>query len=106
MEFYCHLSQLLLNDGVFAKESTIACCDVWSLHVDDENADTSVFFGSIGVCSNSNPAVVSLTGKADEGFLSVYSEVITVCHSVGLQRGEVGARLRLGIRQAKHELSA
>src|SRR4030043_514093 len=133
MKFYCHLSQLLLDDGVFAKGYTIAFCyfgifyylieyalvacyggchenplvveclgnivptlvqlsyhaalvnfciveedfvqrvvehgmklsggHTGGFHVDDEDADTPVFLGSIGVGSNPNPAIVSLTGK-------------------------------------------
>ena len=73
------------------------------VHGDDEHGDALVL-GHIGVGAGGQPEVVGVAGQAGEDLGAVDDVLVAVAHRPGLQRGEVGAGVGLGVPDAEVDL--
>ncbi len=71
-------------------------------HEEDRDA---LVLGGVGVGPGGQPDVVGLVGAAGEDLVAVDDPLVTVEHGPGAQRGEVGARTRLGVADGEVDLA-
>ena len=78
--------------------------DARGLHVHDDHRDALVL-GGVGVGAHREPAVVGVRGERGPHLLAVDDVLVTVANGPGLQRGQVGAGLRLGVADAEVQVA-
>ena len=74
------------------------------VHGHDEHGDALVL-GRVGVGAGGQPDVVGAPGQRGVDLLSVDDVLVAVPHRPGLQRGQVGARLGLGVADAEVDVA-
>ena len=78
--------------------------DARRVHRDHEHRDALVL-GGLGVGPRGQPDVVGVAGQRGVDLLAVDHVLVTVADGPGLQRGEVGARLGLGVADAEVDVA-
>ena len=87
-------------DVVVAEELHRHHADAGRVHGDDEHGDPLVL-GHVGIGPGGQPDVVGVAGQAGEDLGAVDDVLVAVAHGPGGQRGEVGARVGLGVADAE-----
>ncbi len=78
--------------------------DPGRVHGDDEDGDALVL-GHLGVGAGGQPDVVGPSGQRRVDLLAVDDVLVTVAHGPRLERGQVGARLGLGVTDAEVDVT-
>ena len=91
-------------DVVLTHETQRLDGDAGRVHRDDDDRDALVLLG-VRIGADGEPAVVGATGEGGPHLLAVDDVLVTVAHGAGLERGEIGAGLRLGVADAEVDVT-
>ena len=78
--------------------------DAGRVHRDHEHGDALVL-GHVGIGAGGQPDVVGVAGQAGEDLRAVDDVLVAVADGPGGQRGQVGARVGLGVADAEVDLA-